>query len=251
MSRRRLPTAVVVHGGFADASGFSGVIRELGSTGYTVLAPPNPLRSLAFDAAAITSYVASIDGPVLLVGHSYGGAVITEASVTLGNVIGLVYLEAFGLDVGESCISVQQPFAPSLLSNASYPTAYDAAGAPHGPDLYVGREKFRETFCADVPVDTAEVMFATQRPLSTGSTHGARDRGRVEDHSVLVSRVRARQRHFTRLRAVHGRTDGRHYQIYLRVPRRIHRSTCRRGELHRRSPRCRLTNCRRSLSRQD
>src|SRR5271155_5272199 len=100
MSRPTLPTAVVVHGGFADASGFSGVIRELGSTGYTVLAPPNPLRSLAFDAAAIT-------GPVLLVGHSYGGAVITQASVTMDNLTGLVYLAAFGLDAGESCASVQ------------------------------------------------------------------------------------------------------------------------------------------------
>ena len=160
------PTAVLVHGAFADASGFNGVIRELGSTGHTVLAPPNPLRSLAFDAAAITSYVDAIDGPVLLVGHSYGGAVITQASVTMDNLTGLVYLAAFGLDAGESCASVQQPFTPSLLSSTSYPTTYDAAGAPQGPDLYIGREKFRETFCADVPVDTAEVMFATQRPLS-------------------------------------------------------------------------------------
>jgi pimeloyl-ACP methyl ester carboxylesterase len=166
MSTSTWPTAVLVHGAFADASGFNGVIRELGSTGHAVLAPPNPLRSLAFDAAAIASYVDAINGPALLVGHSYGGAVITEASATLGNVAGLVYLAAFGLDVGESCASVQQPFAPALLSSASYPTAYDAAGAPHGPDLYIGREQFRETFCADVPFDMAEVMFATQRPLS-------------------------------------------------------------------------------------
>jgi pimeloyl-ACP methyl ester carboxylesterase len=166
MSTSTWPTAVLVHGAFADASGFSGVIRELGSTGHAVLAPPNPLRSLAFDAAAIASYVDAINGPALLVGHSYGGAVITEASATLGNVAGLVYLAAFGLDVGESCASVQQPFAPALLSSASYPTPYDAAGAPHGPDLYIGREQFRETFCADVPFDMAEVMFATQRPLS-------------------------------------------------------------------------------------
>ena len=166
MSTPTSPTAVLVHGAFADASGFNGMIRELGSTGHTVVAPPNPLRSLAFDAATIADYVAAIEGPVLLVGHSYGGAVITQASAALGNVTGLVYLAAFGLDAGESCASVQQPFAPSLLSTTSYPTTYDAAGAPQGPDLYIGREKFRETFCADVPVDTAEVMFATQRPLS-------------------------------------------------------------------------------------
>ena len=94
MSTSAWPTAVLVHGAFADASGFNGVIRELSSTGHAVLAPPNPLRSLAFDAAAIASYVDAINGPTLLVGHSYGGAVITEASATLGNVAGLVYLAA-------------------------------------------------------------------------------------------------------------------------------------------------------------
>ena len=90
MSASSLPTAVLVHGAFSDASGFGGVIRELGSVGLTVLAPPNPLRCLAFDAASVASYVTAIDGPVVLVGHCYGGAVITEASAVLGNVTGLV-----------------------------------------------------------------------------------------------------------------------------------------------------------------
>jgi pimeloyl-ACP methyl ester carboxylesterase len=166
MNTSPLPTAVLVHGAFSDASGFSGLIRELSHAGHTVLAPPNPLRSLSFDADAIADYVAAIDGPVLLIGHCYGGAVITQASATLCNVTGLVYLAAFGLDTAESCASVQEPFAPSLLSSSSYPTGYDAAGAPHGPDLYICRERFRETFCADVPVDIAEIMCATQRPLS-------------------------------------------------------------------------------------
>lgn len=160
------PTVILVHGAFADASGFGGVIRELRSAGHTVLSPPNPLRSLASDSAAIAAFVAAIDGPVVLVGHSYGGAVVTQASAGLENVTGLVYVAAFGLDEGESCASVQQPFPPSLLSETSYPTSYDAPGAPQGPDLYINRERFRETFCADVPVDVAEVMFATQRPLS-------------------------------------------------------------------------------------
>jgi pimeloyl-ACP methyl ester carboxylesterase len=159
-------TVVLVHGAFADASGFGGVVRELQAAGHTVLAPPNPLRSLAFDAAAISAFVSAIDAPVVLVGHSYGGAVITQASAGLDNVAALVYLAAFGLDEGESCASVQQPFPPPLLSSSSYPTTYDAPGAPQGPDLYIAKERFRETFCADVPVDVAEVMFATQRPLS-------------------------------------------------------------------------------------
>ena len=160
------PTVVFVHGAFADASGFAGVIRELESAGHTVVAPPNPLRSLASDAAAVSAVVKAIDGPVLLVGHSYGGAVITQASAGLDNVTGLVYLAAFGLDVGESCASVQGPFPPSMLASTSYPTPYAAPGAPSGPDLYISKEQFRETFCADVPVDVADVMFATQRPLS-------------------------------------------------------------------------------------
>jgi pimeloyl-ACP methyl ester carboxylesterase len=166
MTTSRASTVVLVHGAFADASGFRGVIRELQTAGQSVVALPNPLRSLAFDAAAIAAYVGAIDGPVVLVGHSYGGAVITQASAELDNVVGLVYLAAFGLDVGESCASVQQPFPPSLLASSSYPTAFDAPGARQGPDLYIGKERFRETFCADAPVDTAEVMFATQRPLS-------------------------------------------------------------------------------------
>jgi pimeloyl-ACP methyl ester carboxylesterase len=166
MATASTPTIVLVHGAFADASGFSGVIRELQSAGHTVLAPPNPLRSLAFDAAAIAAFVAAIGEPVVLVGHSYGGAVITQASAGADNVTGLVYLAAFGLDEGESCASVQQPFPPSLLSSTSYPTGYDAAGAPQGPDLYIRQDRFRETFCADAPIDVAEVMFAAQRPLS-------------------------------------------------------------------------------------
>lgn len=163
------PTVVLVHGAFADASGFAGVIRELENAGHPVVAPPNPLRSLAFDAAAVGAAVSAIDGPVVLVGHSYGGAVITQASAGLDNVTALVYLAAFGLDVGESCASVQEPFPPSLLATTAAPTPYDAPGAPGGPDLYIKKDEFRETFCADVPVDVADVMSATQRPLSVAA----------------------------------------------------------------------------------
>lgn len=163
------PTVVLVHGAFADASGFAGVIRELENAGHPVVAPPNPLRSLAFDAAAVGAAVSAIDGPVVLVGHSYGGAVITQAPAGLDNVTALVYLAAFGLDVGESCASVQEPFPPSLLATTAAPTPYDAPGAPGGPDLYIKKDEFRETFCADVPVDVADVMSATQRPLSVAA----------------------------------------------------------------------------------
>src|SRR5258707_3838134 len=159
-------TVVLVHGAFADASGFGGVIRELFSAGHEVVAPPNPLRSVAFDASALSAAVQAIEGPVLLVGHSYGGAVITQASADLDNVVGLVYLAAFGVDAGESCASVQGPYPPSMLASTSYPTPYDAAGAPSGPDLYIRKDQFRETFCPDVPVDVSEVTYATHLPAA-------------------------------------------------------------------------------------
>ena len=170
MTDPQQPTVVLVHGAFADASGFAGIFRELVTSGYDVVAPPNPLRSLASDAAALSAVVSAIDGPVALVGHSYGGAVITQASAGLDNVTKLVYLAAFGLDEGESAASSQEPFPPSLLGVNNYPTSYDAPGAPQGPDLYIKKEPFRETFCADLPVDVAEFMaVALQRPLSAAA----------------------------------------------------------------------------------
>ena len=166
MTETPQPTVVLVHGAFADASGFSSLIRELESSGHTVVAPPNPLRGLASDAEAVAAVVRAIEGPVLLVGHSYGGAVITQASGGLDNVIGLVYLAAFGLDVGDSCVTVTAPYPPALLAKTYVATPYEAPGAAGGPDLYIGRADFRETFCADVPTDLSDIMAATQRPLS-------------------------------------------------------------------------------------
>src|SRR3954467_5736332 len=96
------PTVVLVHGGFADASYWTPVIRELQARGLPVLAPPNPLRGLALDAEYVASFVNQIDGPVLLVGHSYGGAVISVAGAAIDNAVGLVYVAAWVLDDGES-----------------------------------------------------------------------------------------------------------------------------------------------------
>ncbi|HUN35648.1 MAG TPA: alpha/beta hydrolase [Trebonia sp.] len=163
------PTVVLVHGAFADASGFAGLIRELSAAGYPVVAPPNPLRSLAGDAATVSAAVSAIEGPVMLVGHSYGGAVISQASASASNIVGLVYLAAFSLDAGESCASVQAPFPPSMLATTVVPTPYDAPGAAGGPDLYISEGGFRETFCADSRAELAQVMWATQRPLAAAA----------------------------------------------------------------------------------
>src|SRR6267154_2391507 len=106
-------TVVLVHGAFADASGYAPLIRILEAQGVTVRAPMNPLRGLASDADAIVRYTTTIDGPIVLVGHSYGGAVISQAAPTVKDVRALVFLSAFALDEGESCAGVMEPFPSS------------------------------------------------------------------------------------------------------------------------------------------
>jgi pimeloyl-ACP methyl ester carboxylesterase len=163
------PTVVLVHGAFADASGWGAILSELGAAGLSAVAPPNPLRGLSSDADAIAAVVSAIDGPVLLVGHSYGGAVLSQAAAGLDNVVGLVYLAAFGLDEGESVLSVQEPFPPALLATSAKPTPYPAPGAAGGPDLYIDRGLFRETFCADLTAAESDILFATQRPVAAAA----------------------------------------------------------------------------------
>lgn len=168
------PTAVLVHGAFADASGYAAVIRQLQAQGVPVSAPWNPLRGLASDADAIARYANAIDGPVVLVGHSYGGAVISQAAPAVKNARALVYLSAFALDKGESCASVMEPFPPSMLATTNVPTPYDAPGAVGGPDLFITTDAFHETFCADLSDDIARPMAVSQRPLSAAAfTEGA------------------------------------------------------------------------------
>jgi pimeloyl-ACP methyl ester carboxylesterase len=160
------PTVVLVHGAFADASGYAGTIRRLQSQGVEVRAPMNPLRSLAFDADALARYSTTIDGPIILVGHSYGGAVISQAAAAITDVVGLVFLSALAPDEGESGASVQEPFPPPLLASTTETSPYDAPGAPGGPDLFIKVADFQETFCADLPADIAAPMAVSQRPLS-------------------------------------------------------------------------------------
>jgi pimeloyl-ACP methyl ester carboxylesterase len=162
-------TIVLVHGAFADASGFGGVIRELEGAGHTVVAVPDPLRGLSSDAESIATRVRAIDGPVVLVGHSYAGAPMGQAAAELSNVTALVFLAAIGLDVGESVAGVQAPFPTPLVVNTSYVTDYDAPGAAGGPELYIQKDRFRETFCADAPTDVAQVMAVTQRPVAAAA----------------------------------------------------------------------------------
>jgi pimeloyl-ACP methyl ester carboxylesterase len=168
------PTVVLVHGAFVDASGYRGIIGRLQAEGLVVRAPMNPLRGLAFDADAIVRYTTSIEGPLLLVGHSYGGAVISQAAPDVKDVAGLVFLSAFALDAGESCASLQEPFPTSLLASTTVPSPYEAPGAAGGPDLFIKIEEFHRTFCAHLPADLAATLAVSQRPVSLAAlTEGA------------------------------------------------------------------------------
>src|SRR5512133_1586314 len=120
------PTVVLVHGAFADASSWNGVIERLRAKRIPVTAPPNPLRGITFDAAYLASFLGQIDGPVLTVGHSYGGAVITNAASDASNVVGLVYVAAFAPDEGEALGAVEAGSKDSVLNSALVARQYPA-----------------------------------------------------------------------------------------------------------------------------
>ncbi|MFD9509301.1 alpha/beta fold hydrolase [Streptomyces mirabilis] len=168
MSGNTTPTALLVHGAFADAASWSGVIAELQNHGIPVVAPPNPLRSLASDAAYIASVAAQIDGPVVLVGHSYGGAVITVAG-TARNVVGLVFVAAYVLEEGESLGELQGRFPDSPLGSSLKQATYPVEGGDPAVEVTIVPEAFPSVFAADVPADVTKVLAVAQRPLAAGA----------------------------------------------------------------------------------
>jgi pimeloyl-ACP methyl ester carboxylesterase len=158
------PTVVLVHGSFADASGWAGVISILQAAGLNVMAPVNPLRGLSADTAYIASVVSQIDGPVLLGAHSYGGAVITNAASQVDNVVGLVYVSAFIPDEGETIGDLAAQATDSLLGPALRPAHYPTESGEPGTEFYIDPASFHEVFCADLPAEQAAVMAVSQRP---------------------------------------------------------------------------------------
>ncbi|GIG22723.1 alpha/beta hydrolase [Cellulomonas chitinilytica] len=160
------PTIVLVHGAFADASGWGGVISRLQAQDFPVYAPANPLRGIAADAAYVRDFLGTVEGPVVLVGHSYGGAVITNAAVGADNVRALVYVAAFALDEGES---VAEALAlggdPVDLGPVIVARPFPGAGEGNA-DGYINPAVFSQAFCQDLPADVAAVMAVSQRPAA-------------------------------------------------------------------------------------
>ncbi|MFF2385768.1 alpha/beta hydrolase [Streptomyces sp. NPDC058108] len=175
------PTVVLVHGAWSDSASWGGVIKRLHSDGYRVDAAPVPLRGLAGDSAYLADYLKTISGPVILVGHSYGGAVITNAARGNGNVKALVYVAAFAPDKGESTTTLTAKFPGSHVTddpNAPVPTAlnavpYTQADGTTGVDLYLKADKYRDLFLNGSHVSAAEVaeLAAEQRPVTAAAVN--------------------------------------------------------------------------------
>ena len=161
------PTVVLVHGAFADASGWNGVVELLQAEGVQVKAPANPLRGVSIDSAYIASFLEQVPGPVVAVGHSYGGAVITNAASRADNVVGLVYVAAFAPDEGETLGGIEQDSKDSVLGSALVPFHYPTGrGEETAVEFAIDPEKFRDAFAADLPAGQTAVMAATQRPVA-------------------------------------------------------------------------------------
>ncbi|MCM4085241.1 alpha/beta fold hydrolase [Paractinoplanes hotanensis] len=163
------PTIVLIHGAFAESASWNGVISRLQSAGYRTIAAGNPLRSLSGDAAAVSDLLATVEGPVVLVGHSYGGAVASNAAVGNENVKALVYVAALAPDKGETTPDLLGKFPGATLGEHLYEVPLGDGTA----DVYVLPECYHEHFCADVPAEQAALDAVTQRPFSTSALNEA------------------------------------------------------------------------------
>ncbi|WP_030741623.1 alpha/beta fold hydrolase [Streptomyces sp. NRRL S-31] len=165
-ARHAKPTVVLEHGAFADGSSWNGVIAELRADGYPVIAAANPLRGPASDAAALRTVLDHVKGPKILVGHSYGGSVISAAANGDPQVKALVYVAAFLPAPGESALELTGKYPGSTLPDVLDPVTYQQADGTTATDLYIRQDKFHHQFAADVPAGQAALMAAEQRPIA-------------------------------------------------------------------------------------
>jgi pimeloyl-ACP methyl ester carboxylesterase len=160
-------TVALVHGAFADSSSWNGVIDLLHAAGIQTTCPPNPLRGLTQDSAYVASFLNQIPGRVLLVGHSYGGAVITNAGSRASNVVGLVYVAGFAPDEGETLLQVEEGSRDSVLFGALMPLQYPTGnGAETATEFAINPEKIQEAFAGDLPAEQNALLASTQRPIA-------------------------------------------------------------------------------------
>src|SRR3954447_2067251 len=160
------PTIVLVHGAFAESAGWDSVVDRLLAEGLPVVAAANPLRGLAADAQSVSDLVGTIDGPVILVAHSYGGAVISNVDPDAGEIAGLVYVNAFAPEPGENCFQLAAMYPGSQLGEQ---TARPVPRSDGTTDLYIAPDSFHDIFCQDLPAEQAALMCATQRPATQES----------------------------------------------------------------------------------
>jgi pimeloyl-ACP methyl ester carboxylesterase len=156
-------TIVLVHGAFAESASWDHVIDPLVADGHQVVCAANPLRGLASDAASVSDLVRSIDGPVVLAAHSYGGAVISNVDPDAGEIVGLVYANGFAPEPGETCFGLAAMFPGSMLGESTVRPVPRSDGTT---DFYVAQDSFHDVFCQDVSAPQAALMAATQRPAT-------------------------------------------------------------------------------------
>jgi pimeloyl-ACP methyl ester carboxylesterase len=160
------PTVVLVHGAFVDASSWNGVIAELKAAGLDVVAPPNLLRGVGVDAAYLTGFVEALGRPAVLVGHSYAGAVISQAGSDASNVTGLVYVAAYAPEAGETLTAINARYPAVPLSAALRTFTYTDDRGEQATDTHVDGALFHDAVCAEAPADVADTLARTQRPAS-------------------------------------------------------------------------------------
>ncbi|WP_394824399.1 alpha/beta fold hydrolase [Pendulispora albinea] len=167
------PTIALIHGAFADSSSWNGVVQRLQQRGYPVIAPPNPLRGIESDAASVASVLKTVQGPIVLAGHSYGGMVISEAAKSVPAVKALVYVAAFLPEPGDSAIGLTTKFPGSKLApTTTNPVPYATPSGGKGVDTYIKPDASRDVFAADLPASTTAILAATQRPIEGSALGG-------------------------------------------------------------------------------
>jgi pimeloyl-ACP methyl ester carboxylesterase len=211
------PSIVLVHGAWADGSSWNGVIKGLHRGGYTVYAPPNPLRGVRSDAASLAAFLKTVAGPVTLVGHSYGGSVISVAAAGNKNVKALVYVDAFVPDQGDSCLSLLAS-GPPPPKDLFLPVPF-ATATGGDADVYLNPKYYGVVFASDVPASISSIMAITQRPLTASALHEKApaaegwktlpswyvlgDLDQVIPPAIQLRRARRAKSHITRVEGAH------------------------------------------------